>query len=299
MEIRHLKYFVKIAETLSFSEAAKALFITQSTLSQQIRQLEQEMDAQLFERNNHNVRLTEAGEELLPYARQTLKASQACLDRIQDLQHLLTGTLNIGVTFSFSPILTEALFAFIKLYPKVKLNISYKPMDELMKMLEHDEVDFALTFRPAELNKDIESHFLFDNHLAVIVREDHPLARKESVSIAELEQYDLVLPAKGLQARNAFDLMCAGCNHSLKVRIELNDVNVLLKMVKQSGMMTILSETTIYNEEGFKSIPIDLKIKEMEGCIHVKKNVYQKRSAKEFIRLLGESNAVRKQMKDC
>lgn len=299
MEIRHLKYFVKIAETLSFSEAAKALFITQSTLSQQIRQLEQEMDAQLFERNNHNVRLTEAGEELLPYARQTLKASQACLDRIQDLQHLLTGTLNIGVTFSFSPILTEALFAFIKLYPKVKLNISYKPMDELMKMLEHDEVDFALTFRPAELNKDIESHFLFDNHLAVIVREDHPLARKESVSIVELEQYDLVLPAKGLQARNAFDLMCAGCNHSLKVRIELNDVNVLLKMVKQSGMMTILSETTIYNEEGFKSIPIDLKIKEMEGCIHVKRNVYQKRSAKEFIRLLGESNAVRKQMKDC
>ena len=299
MEIRHLKYFVKIAEMLNFSEAAKALFITQSTLSQQIRQLEQEVNAQLFERNNHNVRLTEAGEELLPYARQTLKASQACLDRIQDLQQMMTGTLNIGVTFSFSPILTEALFSFIKLYPKVKLNIHYKPMSELMKMLEHDEVDFALTFRPAELNRDIESHFLFDNHLAVIVRDDHPLAHKESVSITELEHYDLVLPAKGLQARNAFDLMCVGHAHNLKVRIELNDVNILLKMVKQSGMITILSETTIYNEEGFKSIPIDLRIKEMEGCIHVKKNVYQKRSAKEFIRLLSESNAVRKQMKDC
>ena len=299
MEIRHLKYFVKIAEMLNFSEAAKALFITQSTLSQQIRQLEQEVNAQLFERNNHNVRLTEAGEELLPYARQTLKASQACLDRIQDLQLMMMGTLNIGVTFSFSPILTEALFSFIKLYPKVKLNIHYKPMSELMKMLEHDEVDFALTFRPAELNRDIESHFLFDNHLAVIVRDDHPLAHKESVSITELEHYDLVLPAKGLQARNAFDLMCVGHAHNLKVRIELNDVNILLKMVKQSGMITILSETTIYNEEGFKSIPIDLRIKEMEGCIHVKKNVYQKRSAKEFIRLLSESNAVRKQMKDC
>ena len=82
MELRHLKYFVKIAETLNFSEAAKALFITQSTLSQQIRQLEQEVNAQLFERNNHIVRLTEAGEELLPYARQTLKASQACFDHI-------------------------------------------------------------------------------------------------------------------------------------------------------------------------------------------------------------------------
>jgi LysR family cyn operon transcriptional activator len=299
MELRHLKYFVKIAETLNFSEAAKSLFITQSTLSQQIRQLEQEVNAQLFERNNHNVRLTEAGEELLPYARQTLKASQACLDRIQDLQQMLTGTLNIGVTFSFSPILTEALFAFIKLYPKVKLNIFYKPMAELMKMLEHDEVDFALTFRPAELNKEIESHFLFDNHLAVIVREDHPLANKESVSIAELEHYDLVLPAKGLQARNAFDIICEGGNHHLKARMELNDVNILLKLVKQSGMITILSETTIYNEEGFCSIPIDLRIREMEGCVHIKKNVYQKRSAKEFIRLLRESNVVRERMQEC
>ena len=257
------------------------------------------MNAQLFERNNHNVRLTEAGEELLPYARQTLKASQACLDRIQDLQHMLVGTLNIGVTFSFSPILTEALFTFIKLYPKVKLNIFYKPMAELMKMLEHDEVDFALTFRPAELNKEIESHFLFNNHLAVIVREDHPLAHKESVSITELELYDLVLPAKGLQARSAFDIMCSEGNYNLKVRVELNDVNILLKLVKQSGMITILSETTIYNEEGFRSIPIDLKIREMEGCIHVKKNVYQKRSAKEFIRLLSDSNAVRERMKEC
>jgi len=168
-----------------------------------------------------------------------------------------------------------------------------------MKMLEHDEVDFALTFRPPELNKQIESQFLFDNHLAVIVRDDHPLAHKESVSIAELESYDLVLPAKGLQARNAFDLMSVGVSHNLKVRIELNDVNILLKLVKQSGMITILSETTIYNEEGFKSIPIDLRIKEMEGCIHVKKNVYQKRSAKEFIRLLGESNAVRERMQEC
>lgn len=299
MEIRHLKYFVKIAETLNFSEAAKALFVTQSTLSQQIRQLEQEVNAQLFERNNHNVRLTEAGEELLPYARQTLQDSQACLDRILDLQNMQTGALNIGVTFSFSSILTETLFTFIKRYPKVKLNIYNKPMAELMKMLERDEIDFALTFRPAELNKNIESQFLFDNHLAVIVRDDHPLSQKKTVSITELEPYDLALPAKGLQARNAFDIMCAGGNYDLKIRMELNEVNMLLKLVKQIGMLTILSETTIYNEEGFKAIPIDLRIKEMEGCIHLKKNVYRKRSVLEFIRLLSESNAVRQRINEC
>ena len=99
--------------------------------------------------------------------------------------------------------------------------------------------------------------------------------------------------------------------HNLKIDLEaidlkirgvknwVNDVNILLKLVKQSGMITVLSETTIYNEDGFCSIPIDLRIKEMEGCIHVKKNVYQKRSAKEFIRLLRESNAVRERMQEC
>ena len=66
MELRQLKYFVKTAETLNFSEAAKTLFVTQSTLSQQIRQLEQEIDTVLFVRDSHSVQLTESGEQLLP-----------------------------------------------------------------------------------------------------------------------------------------------------------------------------------------------------------------------------------------
>ena len=67
--------------------------------------------------------LTEAGSELLPYAVRTLQASQLCLERMNDLRELLAGTLNIGVTYSFSPILTETLLDFMKLYPGVKLNI--------------------------------------------------------------------------------------------------------------------------------------------------------------------------------
>ena len=123
MELRQRKYFVKIAETLSFSKASKQLFITQSTLSQQIHQLEQEMQTPLFQRNTHSVSLTEAGEVLLPYALRTIHAADTCVDRMHDLQELLAGTLNIGVTYSFSPILTETLITFMNQYPNVKLNI--------------------------------------------------------------------------------------------------------------------------------------------------------------------------------
>ncbi|MDE7128161.1 MAG: LysR family transcriptional regulator, partial [Bacteroidales bacterium] len=76
MELRQLRYFVKAAGTLNFSEAAKSLYVTQSTLSQQIRQLENELGVQLFERNSHEVSLTDAGEELLPYAMKTLESAE-------------------------------------------------------------------------------------------------------------------------------------------------------------------------------------------------------------------------------
>ena len=93
MELRQLKYFVKAAETLNFSDAAKAMNIAQSSLSQQVRQLEEELDVQLFIRNSHSISLTEAGEEMLPFALQTIHDAETCVDRIHDLKNLSTGSL--------------------------------------------------------------------------------------------------------------------------------------------------------------------------------------------------------------
>lgn len=293
MELRQLKYFVKTAETLNFSEAAKALFIAQSTLSQQIRQLEVELNVQLFERDSHSMSLTEAGSELLPLAVKTLRDAETCTDRINDLQHMLAGTLNIGVTYSFSPILTETLMSFMKKYPKVRLNIFYKPMEELMRMLTDRQVDFVLAFRPTRRDESVESHVLFDNHLAVIVNQYHPLASADRVSLAELEKYDMALPTKGLQARNAFDQHVAQHRTRLNIRIELNEVNILLELIKQSNLVTVLAEATIHNASGIKAIRLDVPSNEMDGCVHMLKDAYRKHSALEFINLLKDSLAVR------
>ena len=297
MELRQLKYFVKAAETLNFSEAAKALFVTQSTLSGGIRQLEEAMNVQLFQRNSRVVTLTEAGEELMPYAVQALHAADTCYDRIRDLQDMLTGTLNIGVTFSFSPILTETLLTFMKQYPHVKLNIHYKSMAELMEMLQGRKLDFVLAFKPTERYEGIESHTLFDNHLAAIVHRDRPLAQKEKATLEEVTRYDLALPAKGLQARNALDCVLSHYFCHLNIRIELNEVNILLKLIRQSNLVTILSEATTYNEQCVKAIPLDIPGNEMQGCVHTLKDAYRKHSATEFIRLLSESNAIRERVR--
>ena len=285
MELRQLKYFVKTAELLNFSEAARNLYITQSTLSQQIKQLEAELGTQLFERNTHGVVLTESGEELLPYARKTLHTADSCVEHIRDIKNVVTGSLNIGVTYTFSPILTETLLSFMKLYPNVKLNIFYKTMEELMAMLDKRDLDFVLAFKPTGTAQyaRISSHILFDNHLVAMV------------TLEELQGYDFALPSKGLQARNAFDSMVEGKAYRFNTRIELNEVNILLKLVRESNLVTIVSEATIYGVEGIHAVRLDVpgNTYEMEGCIHVLKDSYQKSSAKKFVQLLSESDSIK------
>lgn len=293
MELRQLKYFIKVAETLSFSEAARLLFVTQSTLSQQIKQLEQDLDAQLLIRSSHSVALTEAGSELLPYAIATLHDADLCAARVNDLKNVLCGTLNIGVTYSFSPILTETLVTFMKAYPKVKLNIFYRPMAELMDMLRSRDVDFALAFRPGEPMPDVDSHVLFQTYLAAIVGDLHPLANTTSIGMSQLADCDLALPAKGLQARNALDKVLERYPTDLRIRIELNEVNILLTLIRQNRLVTVLSEATIHNATGVRALRLDIPGNEMAGCVHTLRGSYHKRSMQQFIRLLSDSIAVK------
>jgi LysR family cyn operon transcriptional activator len=294
MELRQLKYFVKTAELLSFSKAAKALYITQSTLSQQIKQLEDELDMALFFRNNHKVTLTEAGETFLEGAKKTLAEADDNKAKIMDLAQGCRGVLNIGVTYSFGSILTESVLAFKKEYPDVILNICYKNVLELMELVSDGELDFALSFRSLEKYDNVESHILFDNKLSIIVREDHPLTRKELVRLADLEDYDLILPSLGLQARSTFDSIIAERNLNLKVAMEANEVNTILNILRRSNYVTVLSETVILEHSGLVTIDIDDAECSMEGCLHFCANRYRKRSTEEFIRLLSDTKALRR-----
>lgn len=293
MELRQLRYFIKAAETLNFSEAARNLYITQSTLSQQIRQLEDELGIALFMRTSHEVSLTEAGEALLPMAEEILKSTSLCKERVSDLKNLLTGTLRIGVTHTFIPILTQTIKNFMRRYPKVKLDICCKTMEELVSLLEKRELDFVLSFKPTCRYEDIESEILFDNRLSVITRFNHPLASRQSLKLKDIEKYELVMPARGLQARNTFDAIPGVDETDFKVKAELNEVSILMELVRENNLITILSEAAIYNEPFFCAVPLDEEGTVMEGCVHTLKNTYHKRSSKEFIRMLCESDAVK------
>lgn len=293
MELRQLKYFIKTAETLNFSEAARYLYISQSTLSQQIRALEDELGTVLFQRDSHSVSLTEAGETMLPLARQTVNDAESCLCQIRDLNQVLTGTLNIGVTHSFSPILTETVNEFLQKYPGIRVNITNRSMEELMEMLRRREIDFALAFKPIIPYDEIESHGLFDDRLCAIMRNDHPIADMDSISIEEVMRHRLVIPAKGLQSRNLIERYINLEQQCKNIVLELNEVNTMLDVVERSNLITILSEATIRVRRNLKAIPLDVVDNQMQGCVHYLKKVYHKKSAELFIAILRDSIAVK------
>ena len=283
MELRQLRYFLKVAELLNFSEASKVLYVTQSTLSQQIKQLETELNTTLFERNSHEVTLTEAGQKLVEYAQKVVIDADICQQKMTDLKDLLTGELNIGVTFTFSPLLTETVLKFMEHYPEVRLNIIYKTMAELMDMLQRHEVDFVLAFKPTEKNERVESYMLFNNKLVAAMSATHPFAKRKSITVEDLKNCQVAMPAHGLQNRNAFDNMAETTANDINIRLEINDMNILLKLVRQSRLVTVLAEAAL-----------DMGNADMEGCIHMLKNTYVKHSAREFCRLLSQSHTIMK-----
>lgn len=292
MELRQLKYFVKVAELKSFSEASRQLNVTQSTLSQQIRQLESELNIELLIRDSHHVDLTDMGQAFLPQAQKTLSAAKTCIDRIRDVQQLGFGELNIGSTYSFLPLLKETVLQYIKKYPGVKLNICCHSMETLINMLDEQNIDVALSYKPTTVHPEIESHIIFDNQLAIFVSDTHPLAARDSVRLADLEKFPFAMPAKGLQARNAFDRIVNGLDYRFDIRLEINEVNLLMDLVRSSDkMVTVLSRAASVRVPGIKALTLDQQGTQMEGSFHILKNAYMKRSAKEFLRILCENRA--------
>lgn len=296
MELRQLRAFVKIAETCNFSLAAKELYTTQSALSQSLKKLEDELGMTLLHRDNHNVGLTEAGDALLPFARRTIEYSDNCVNKMHDLMNMKCGTLNIGVTHSFRILTSDTLNVFVKRYPNIKLNIFYKTNDELQSMLLSKDVDVVLAFKPDVIHEQIESHNLFEDKLCAVVAKDHVLATKKEITLEEISEYPLILPAEGTQARSMIDKVLKSHPIKLDPKIVINEITPILMLVSYGKMISILSGISTKTRPDVVAIPINVPGNTMEGAFHILKNSYFKQSAKEFIKLICETQSLKQKM---
>lgn len=290
MELRQLKYFVEVARLKSYSLASKTLFITQSTISQQIRKLEEELGVELLTRDTRHVILSDYGEQFYPCAVQVLDDARAGRDRIRDVVNLHVGTLSVGSTYAFSLLLKQTVLDFYREFPHIKLNIIITSKEELRQKLLDRELDLALTYKSPTAEDRIESHLLFQSRLCLIGRKGTLKGLGKEVSVQELSRFPLALPSKGLQARDTLESILYTEDVDLDIRLEINSVRSLLDLVSNSSLMTMLSEESIHDFPGLEAVPITHPDGRMDGCYHYLKGSYHKMAAQKFLDMLMQRN---------
>ena len=285
MEIRQINYFIKAAELLHFTDAAAACFVTQSTLSQQIKQLEDELGMLLFDRVGKHVRLTEAGGVFLTHARQIALDVKKSRQAIGELNNLVTGDLKIGVTYAFSCMLLPALPPFSAQYPGIKIVVEYGTAGELEHKLKQAELDVILAFHDQTDNDhaSLEMEHLFSSRISMVLSKKHPLAGLQKISLADLAKVELILPSKGFSSRDLLDGLFSKRKLSPLIKIEMNDVHSLLSMVDEGNWATIINEKAILLWEDLRAIPIAGKEYYKQAFILWQKGVYRKKSATLFV----------------
>lgn len=283
MELRQLKYFEKACELKNFSEASRMLHISQSTLSQQIKQLEDELNVLLFDRIGKRIISTEAGLAFLPFARNSILEAENGKQIIKDLKGIMTGTLNIGVTYSLSHLLTCSITEFKKAYPGIKVTINFGTSKEQIKFLEDKQVDCVLSFEPEEVDEEYEKIKLFSSNLYFIVHESHPLSHLSSISLKKIQDIDLILPAVGFATRMKTDEICCKNGITLKTVMEINDVQTIINLIRKGNWGTILTKAAIKDEPDLIAIPIlSAEALTSKAYLFWPKGSYRKKSATEF-----------------
>ena len=286
MELRQLKYFITSADTLNFTEAARQCFITQSTLSQQIKQLETELGVQLFERIGKRVFLTETGRDFLPYARQTVADADYGVQRIKDIEDLKTGRLCIGTTFGLSALITDAIARFSEQYPEVHLEVMFLKQDELIDAVRERKVDFALTFEMMEKDDLLTEQPVKTYHLCAIVSDQNPLAQQATVSLRQLADYNICTPARGMNARRMFDSLTNKKGIELQPKLEINEIHTLLHLVRTGRWVAILVDSITHGEEGLCAVPLREAALPMPVVWLYPKDMYIRKAMQKFMELI-------------
>ncbi|QGU04806.1 hydrogen peroxide-inducible genes activator [Corynebacterium comes] len=230
--LSQLRTFVTIAENKHFGTAATKLGISQPSLSQALVALEQGLAIQLIERSTRRVIVTPAGEELLPYAKATLDAADAFLAHSRGTHGTLIGPLTIGIIPTIAPYILPALLTSInEQYPQLEPHIVEDQTRHLLQMLRDGQIDLAVMALPSEATGVTEVR-LYSEDFAVVVPENHRLAGRTDLGLADLDQLDLLLLDDGHCLHDQIIDLCR--------KADLNPTEATNSVTRASSLTTIM-----------------------------------------------------------
>ena len=267
MNTESLEYFIKVYEKKSVTSAAKDLFITPQGLSKMIKQLEMDLETELFYRGSRGVEATEYGELL--YAR----AKHICY-LVEDLKKEISvmsgskGILNIVVTYSASSgIPGNLLFGFPKEHPNIQMKLKEVP-DEypIEKLFEDEKVDVGLVMVNEKFNI-CDYELIIKGEVVIVVSKDHPLAKKDEISIMELENEPLVLKAVEVGEEHRFVSKCLEYGFTPNIEYEIGNVITAHMLCKSNGLASV-------SVDYIENSVIDDKLKVIRLKEKINQNIY-------------------------
>jgi DNA-binding transcriptional LysR family regulator len=246
MELRHLRYFVAVAEEMSFRRAAARLHIAAPPLSVQIRKLEAEIGAELLARAGRGIKLTEAGQVFLEQARKTLTEARRGVALARQAANGEIGQLSIGYNAPTGfRVFPKVLPAFRKRWPQVHLTFHAHTISQQLDGVLREELDVGFVWLPIP-REEFDVAELVSEPLVAVVPANHPLAKKRTVSVRELSREPLVLVARNHdpQTFGEFEQLFRDAGVTMKLAYELENALSLINFVAMGCGCSLLPEYT-------------------------------------------------------
>lgn len=241
MEIRQLRYFLDIARTEHLTQSAQNLFVTQSTLSHGLRQLEQELGVSLFDRLGRGLKLSQAGEAFRAYALRALKEVEAGRMALGEIDGLRSGRLAVGAFPTFLDSVAAAVAAFNREHPGVAVEVRSLRAAAIAQQLLDGELDLGIASYPAE-HDDLQAEPLFDERLLLMVGRGHALAGRRSLRLQSLDGMALALLPRSFAMRRQIDDSLRQAGARPDVQVEMEPVESLLSLCRHGHLAVIVPE---------------------------------------------------------
>lgn len=296
LELRHLRYLIAVAEHGSFTRAAEDLRISQPTLSQQVKQLERAVGAQLLDRTGRAVRLTDAGETYVQHARAALRELATAERAVVDLADLSRGHLRLALTPTFTAYLVGPVVAALHTaHPGITLGVREMPQDRIEAGLLADEHDLGLAFHGPHL-PGIAATALFTETLGLVTATATATttataaagsgeAEPASVPVRDLAGLRLALLSGDFATRGHIDAYLAAHGVRPHIAVEANSVQALTEIVRTTTLATVLPDAVTDDHPHLRPVPLDPALPPRTVTLLRRDSAYESAAARAFTAL--------------
>ncbi|MFD4554545.1 LysR family transcriptional regulator [Streptomyces sp. NPDC058469] len=258
MDLRHLKYFLAVAETRNFTQAAASCYVAQSALSQQIARLEKDVGAQLFSRTSRSVRLTAAGELLEPLARRILADVDNARAALDALSGLRRGRLRLGLvqTRASSVDLVEVMADYHARYPGIDFHVTNAPSAEMAASVLAGDLDIAIVgLGPRQIPDGLDHQVLAADPLVLIVPADHALADADAVDLADLpESHQLIQFTRGSGLRRQVEAAFARAGVEPGQHFQVGQIHDMIRLAARGIGVTVVPRSSVFDGSVLPSV---------------------------------------------